>query len=202
MRNLPHNFFYLKTKISVDFQICISVRLIINIWQTIRQFYLGTLVLSIALLRSSRSQMFFKLRVLKNFANFRGKHLCWISEQLQWLLLNKRNYKYTENKYTTALSWNSALFLSTRSQMFCEIVVLKACNFIHATKESPKHVFSCENCEIFKNTCFYRTRPVTASDCYYGGNTKYGLLLKFLFLRKQQYRISKNLRVTIKFYEK
>ena len=153
MRNLPHNF-YLKTKISVDFQICISVRLIINIWQTIRQFYLGTLVLSIALLRSSRSQMFFKLGVLKNFANFRGKHLCWISEQLQWLLLNKRNYKYTENKYTTALSWNSALFLSTRSQMFCEIVVLKACNFIHATKESPKHVFSCENCEIFKNTCF------------------------------------------------
>ena len=29
------------------------------------------------LFRSSRSQMFFKLGVLKNFAIFSGKHLCW-----------------------------------------------------------------------------------------------------------------------------
>ena len=29
------------------------------------------------LCRSSRSQMFFKKDVLKNFANFTGKHLCW-----------------------------------------------------------------------------------------------------------------------------
>ena len=65
MRNLPYNFFYLKTKISVDFQICMSVPLIINIRQTIQQLYLGTLVMSIALLRSSCSQMFFKLGVLK-----------------------------------------------------------------------------------------------------------------------------------------
>ena len=27
--------------------------------------------------RSSRSQMFFKIGVLKNFANFTGKQLCW-----------------------------------------------------------------------------------------------------------------------------
>ena len=27
--------------------------------------------------RSSRSQMFFQMCVLKNFANFTGKHLCW-----------------------------------------------------------------------------------------------------------------------------
>ena len=27
---------------------------------------------------SSRSQMFFKIGVLKNFADFKGKHLCWI----------------------------------------------------------------------------------------------------------------------------
>ena len=30
-----------------------------------------------ALLRSSRSQMFFKISVLKNFAIFTGEHLCW-----------------------------------------------------------------------------------------------------------------------------
>ena len=28
-------------------------------------------------MRRSRSQMFFKIVVLKNFANFTGKHLCW-----------------------------------------------------------------------------------------------------------------------------
>ena len=27
--------------------------------------------------RSSRLQIFFKIGVLKNFANFTGKHMCW-----------------------------------------------------------------------------------------------------------------------------
>ena len=31
----------------------------------------------ISTLRSSRSQMFFRIDVLKNFSNFTGKHLCW-----------------------------------------------------------------------------------------------------------------------------
>ena len=29
------------------------------------------------MIRSSRSQMFFKIGVLKTAANFTGKHLCW-----------------------------------------------------------------------------------------------------------------------------
>ena len=44
--------------------------------------------------RSSLSQMFFKIDVLKNFANFVGKHHCWSIfliklQPLWWLLLNK-----------------------------------------------------------------------------------------------------------------
>ena len=31
-------------------------------------------------------------------------------------------------------------------------------------KETPTLAFSCESCEIFKNTFFYRTPPVTASE--------------------------------------
>ena len=31
--------------------------------------------------RNSRSQMFFKTGVLKNFADFTGKHLCWTPTQ-------------------------------------------------------------------------------------------------------------------------
>ena len=35
------------------------------------------LLVQFRLRRSSRSQMFFKISVLKNFALFTGKHLCW-----------------------------------------------------------------------------------------------------------------------------
>ena len=35
------------------------------------------------------------------------------------------------------------------------------CNFIK--KETPTQVFSCEFCEIFKNTSFYGTLPAAAS---------------------------------------
>ena len=31
-------------------------------------------------------------------------------------------------------------------------------------KETPAQVFSCEFCEISKNTIFYRTPPVAASE--------------------------------------
>ena len=37
----------------------------------------------------------------------------------------------------------------------------QACNFIK--KETLAQVFSCEFCEISKNTFFYKTRPVAAS---------------------------------------
>ena len=39
---------------------------------------------------------------------------------------------------------------------------LQACNFIK--KETLVQVFSCDFCEIFKNTFFYRT-PLVAATC-------------------------------------
>ena len=39
--------------------------------------------------------------------------------------------------------------------------LIKACNFIK--KESLAQVFSCEFCEIFKNTYFYRTPPMATT---------------------------------------
>ena len=41
--------------------------------------------------RSSRSQMFFKIDALKNFANFTGKHLCWS------LFFNKVSFERSAN---------------------------------------------------------------------------------------------------------
>ena len=44
----------------------------------------------------------------------------------------------------------------------------EACNFIE--KETLAQVFSCEFCEIYKNTISYRTSPVVASDVLSGLN--------------------------------
>ena len=44
----------------------------------------------------------------------------------------------------------------------CARVWPEACNFIK--KETLAHMFSCEFCEIFKKTFFYRTPPMAASD--------------------------------------
>ena len=46
--------------------------------------------------------------------------------------------------------------------LFLNKVAGAACNFI--IKETLAQAFSCEFCEIFKNTFFYRTPPVAASD--------------------------------------
>ena len=67
------------------------------------------------LFRSSRSQMFFKIGVLKNFAIFTGKSLCW------------------------------SLFL------------------IKLLKRNSNTGFSCEKCNIFKNTFLTEHLSSTAS---------------------------------------
>ena len=46
--------------------------------------------------------------------------------------------------------------------LFNKVVCLNACNLIK--KETPTQMFSCENCETFKNTFFYRTPLVVASE--------------------------------------
>ena len=44
------------------------------------------------------------------------------------------------------------------------LITLQACNLIN--KETLAQVFSCEFCEIFKNTFFYRTPLVAASKLF------------------------------------
>ena len=45
---------------------------------------------------------------------------------------------------------------------FNNVADMTACNFIKT--ETPTQVFSCEYCEIFKNSFFYRTPSVAVSD--------------------------------------
>ena len=49
-----------------------------------------SLLLSWISFRSIRSQMFFKSDVLKNFANFTGKHLCWSLNFIKKRLQHRR----------------------------------------------------------------------------------------------------------------
>ena len=68
--------------------------------------------------------------------------------------------------------WNGDLTAkSSRPDVFCKTGVLRNFakltrkhNFI--TKESLAQVFSCEFCEISKNTYFYRTPLVAASELH------------------------------------
>ena len=75
-------------------------------------------------IRSSRSQMFFKIRVFKNFAILTGTHLC------RSLFLIKLQ------------AWRPETLLKRDS---------KAWNFV---EKKLRHSFSCEICKIFQNTFF------------------------------------------------
>ena len=51
-----------------------------------------------------------------------------------------------------------------QSLFFNKVASLQACDFIK--KETLAQVFSCEFCEIFKNTFFHRTPSVAASATF------------------------------------
>ena len=92
--------------------------------------------------------MFCKKGALRNFAKFTEKHL------RQSLFFNKENGEKPNPKEM----WNMGLIrISKVSKLQAE-----ACNFIK--KEALAQVFSCEFCEISKNTFSYRTPPVAASE--------------------------------------
>ena len=55
-------------------------------------------------------------------------------------------------------------FAEFTGKHLCQKLFFKACNVIK--KESLVQVFSCEFCEISKNTFFYRTPAVAASEIY------------------------------------
>ena len=90
--------------------------------------------------RGSRWQMFFKIGVLKNFANNTGKHLCWslflirfqafrpskipfFTEHLQWktfFLLQRKDAL----RASLVKEWHEKCFFLILSQSFLEIIYL------------------------------------------------------------------------------
>ena len=75
-------------------------------------FPFGKFAAEVLIFRSSRSQMFFKIGVLKNFSTLTGKHLCWLcspsfTEHLRWLLLDFRGSKYLFKVESGIYCWQS-----------------------------------------------------------------------------------------------
>ena len=90
--------------------------------------------------RSSCSQMFSKLGILKNFANFTGKHLCW-----SFFLIKLR-----------ALRPTTLLKTDSKQVFFYEICELFKNNFFYRTppvaaseNNEPQQLF-----ERFANSCY------------------------------------------------
>ena len=96
---------------------------------------------------SSRSHMFFKIGVLKNFANCTAKHLSWS------LFLTKFFTDFIKNTPTQMLS--------------CAICKIFKNTFFYRTPQVAATVERDSTsgiCEIFQDTFFGRTTPMAASE--------------------------------------
>ena len=95
-------------------------------------------------------EVFHKKGVLKNFAYFTGRNLCW---SVFYILLKKVLLKISQNSQKNTCARGSFLIKLQASD--------SACNFIK--NETLVQVFSCEFCESFKNTFFSECIRATAS---------------------------------------
>ena len=129
--------------------------------------------------------MFFEIGVLKNFANFAGKHLCWslFLIKLQAYSKQKQSFAHVLKNFVNFtgkhLCWSLFLikFLTnfikdTPTQVFpCEILEKLQEHLFYRTppmaafvKRDSNTKVCCEICKIFQNIFLYRTPPVAASE--------------------------------------
>ena len=85
------------------------------------------------------------------------------SKNCIWTLFTQCMWKYETAKEVIRNFKCFKLFRSSRPEVFCKKGVLgnATCNFVK--KETLAQVFSCEFCEISKNTFFHRTPLMAAS---------------------------------------
>ena len=85
---------------------------------------------------SSRLQMFFKIGVLNNFANFTGKHLFWS--------LFLINFLTTFIKGTPAQVFSYEVWKNFKNNFSTDHL-----QWLLVSKETPTQVFGCEICKCF-----------------------------------------------------
>ena len=92
--------------------------------------------------------MFFKVIVLKKFANFTGKHLCQSCMPSELQLYLKRTPTQVFSSEICEV-FNNNLLSRTSPVDTSDSFRFPACNFIKT--ETPAMMFSCEFCKLFKN---------------------------------------------------
>ena len=122
---------------------------------------------NVLIFRSSRSQIFFNIDALKNFASFTGKHLCWSlfliklhalrpatllkrDSNTAVFLWNWRSFLRTTS-FTEHLQWFLLWFLQQNNVIFSVITVTlghnqklswKYCNYYHPSLYKNIHLLS------------------------------------------------------------
>ena len=132
--------------------------------------------------------MFFKIGVLKNFANFAGKHLCWSLFLIKLQAYSKQKQSCLHMFFKIGVLKNCVNF--TGKHLCRNLFLIKLLtNFVKRHSNSgvflwnleklQEHLFyrtppvaasvkrdsnTCEICEILKNIFLYRTPAVAASE--------------------------------------
>ena len=100
--------------------------------------------------RCSRPEVFCKKGVLRNFAKFTEKQLC------QSLFFSKVAGRKSSHRRCSVKKMFLNILQNSQEKTCARVSFLiklqASCNFIK--KETPTQVFSCEFCEISKNTFF------------------------------------------------
>ena len=93
-----------------------------------------------AKLRNSLSQMFLKLGVLKSFANFTGKHLCW-SRGMSLFLIRLQSWKPTQTpKQVFSCETRTPLFTEHLRWLFIETAEVFWRDYIHQILANPAFI--------------------------------------------------------------
>ena len=125
------------TKTLTKFRILKDFKRIIKI-QELPPF--GKFATEVLIFRSSRSQMFFKIGVLKNFATFTGKHLCWSLQSF---------FYRTPTVAASRFSWQLILFFQLNLVFFADSCTGFCSRLLWKHKLKPQK----QPLELFKKRC-------------------------------------------------
>ena len=114
----------------------------------------------------SRSQRFFKIGVLKNFAIFTGKHLCWrlfLIKLQYWRLafLLKKTLQHNcfpmniARFLKTAFLWNTVHYTSANVYVMMDIRYLKVMFCYYKSRPRSRKNFTTDRSKLLVKRCFF-----------------------------------------------
>ena len=132
---------------------------------------------------SSRSQMFFKIGVLKNFPNFTGKHLCWslFFIRVQFIKKGLQDSYFPVN---IAKFLRAAFLWNTSRGCFCRdaFVLLLFITFISLVKISQKLVYQFASCVNSFSQFLSNMRDIISFSILFFDGLCFSIVLRSAFI--------------------